>query len=72
MKPKTYLLAMLFAGITTQISAQQQSYYGHDLTPQGELHVLTIFAQLSTDNVANANWPLNQKPVWADDLFDIK
>lgn len=47
------------------------SGHGSAHTLQGEMHILIIFCGLEGDTLNMGNdWPIGEKPVWSDELFD--
>jgi hypothetical protein len=55
---------------TFGLKAQSNSTNGYKHTPQGELHILIVFAEKAGDNFILDDWPLGVIPDWADEMFE--
>lgn len=64
------LITILFFLCAINAIAQDFSPYGYKHTPQGELHILIVFAEKTGDNYTMADWPLGVVPDWGFNIFE--
>ncbi len=64
--------------IESIIGMQNSSENGYVLPASGTLRVLVVFAEIEYADpnydpnlMGTSSWPVNNLPVWADDLFDV-
>lgn len=69
MKAKLPAITFIFFFAIIAI-AQDFSSNGYKHTPQGELHILIVFAEKTGDNFTMDDWPLGEIPDWADEMFE--
>lgn len=51
-------------------TAQDLSVNGYKHTPQGELHLLIVFAEKAGENFTMDDWLLDEIPDWANEMFE--